>query len=135
MTLKGKPIELQKKYKVASWAPVAEGASGEPNWDVVVKYLRDKKVIRPPRLNRPQLIGVKGNPGIAQVTILRGIQIAGVTRKACSAIMPAVRFPAPRSERRKRFLRSTRNPGRAPPCSAGNYARYPSAAATNRAAR
>jgi sulfur-oxidizing protein SoxB len=44
---------------------VAEGVSGEPIWDVVVKYLRDQKVIRAPRLNRPQLIGVKGNPGIA----------------------------------------------------------------------
>jgi sulfur-oxidizing protein SoxB len=65
MTLKGKPIEAKKEYKVASWAPVAEGAAGEPVWDVVVNYLRDQKVIRPPRLNRPRLIGVKGNPGIA----------------------------------------------------------------------
>ena len=65
MTLKGKPIEADKKYKVVSWAPVAEGASGEPVWDVVTQYLRDKKVIRPPTLNRPRLIGVKGNPGIA----------------------------------------------------------------------
>ena len=64
LMLKGKPLEADKKYKVASWAPVAEGASGEPIWDVVVKYLRDKKVIRPPKLNRPRLIGVKGNPGI-----------------------------------------------------------------------
>ena len=65
MTLKGKPIEAGKTYKLASWAPVAEGASGEPVWDVVTRYLRDKKVIRPPRLNRPRLIGVEGNPGIA----------------------------------------------------------------------
>jgi sulfur-oxidizing protein SoxB len=65
MTLKGKPIDPNRKYKVASWAPVAEGASGEPVWDLVVKYLRDRKVIRPPKLNRPRLIGVKGNPGIA----------------------------------------------------------------------
>jgi sulfur-oxidizing protein SoxB len=65
MTLQGKPIDAQKKYKVASWAPVAEGASGEPVWDVVVNYLREKKVIRPPQLNRARLIGVKGNLGIA----------------------------------------------------------------------
>ncbi len=65
MTLKGKPVEAGKAYKLASWAPVAEGATGEPVWDVVIQYLRDKKVIRPPRLNRPTLIGVKGNPGIA----------------------------------------------------------------------
>jgi sulfur-oxidizing protein SoxB len=65
MALKGKPIEAKKEYKVASWAPVAEGASGEPIWDVVANYLRDKKVIRPPKLNRPRLIGVNGNPGTA----------------------------------------------------------------------
>ena len=65
MTLKGRAIEAGRKYKVASWAPVAEGAAGEPVWDIVVKYLRDKKVIRPPKLNRPTLVGVEGNPGIA----------------------------------------------------------------------
>jgi S-sulfosulfanyl-L-cysteine sulfohydrolase len=65
MTLKGRAIEAGRKYKVASWAPVAEGATGEPVWDIVVKYLRDKKVIRPPKLNRPTLVGVEGNPGIA----------------------------------------------------------------------
>jgi sulfur-oxidizing protein SoxB len=64
MTLNGKPIDAKKRYKVASWAPVAEGVSGEPVWDVVVKYLQDKKLIRAPQLNRPQLIGVNNNPGI-----------------------------------------------------------------------
>ena len=63
MMLDGKPIDARKTYRVASWAPVAEGASGEPVWEVVVRYLRDAKVLRPPRLNRPRLIGVKGNPG------------------------------------------------------------------------
>ena len=65
MTLKGKPIEPNKKYKVASWAPVAEGISGEPVWDIVIQYLRERKIVRPPKLNRPRLIGVEGNPGIA----------------------------------------------------------------------
>jgi len=65
MTLKGQSIEASRKYKVASWAPVSEGASGEPIWNVVAKYLRDKKVIRPTHLNRPKLLGVTGNPGIA----------------------------------------------------------------------
>jgi sulfur-oxidizing protein SoxB len=64
MTLNGKPIDAKKRYKVASWAPVMEGVSGEPVWDVVVKYLRDRKMIRPPQLNRPRLIGIKDNPGI-----------------------------------------------------------------------
>ena len=35
MMLKGKPVDPNKKYKVAGWAPVAEGATGEPIWDVV----------------------------------------------------------------------------------------------------
>lgn len=60
----GKPIDPGRKYKVAGWAPVAEGASGEPVWDVVARYLRAKKVIRNIELNRPRLVGVEGNPGI-----------------------------------------------------------------------
>jgi sulfur-oxidizing protein SoxB len=65
MTLNGKPIEAGKHYKVASWAPVAEGASGEPVWEVVARYLRAKGIVRAVRPNRPQLIGVRGNPGIS----------------------------------------------------------------------
>jgi sulfur-oxidizing protein SoxB len=65
MTLNGKPIEAGKHYKVASWAPVAEGASGEPIWDVVARHLRAKRIVRPVTPNRPALIGVQGNPGIS----------------------------------------------------------------------
>ena len=64
MTLNGKPIDPNKTYKVAGWAPVAEGATGEPIWDVVAGYLRDKKTVRPIKLNQPKLLGVKGNEGI-----------------------------------------------------------------------
>lgn len=53
--LNGKAIAADKTYKLASWAPVAEGASGEPVWDIVTQYLRDWKVIKPPGLNRPWL--------------------------------------------------------------------------------
>ena len=66
MRLKGKPIEAGKTYKVAGWAPVAEGAMGEPIWDVIEKYLRDQKVIKAPVLNQPKLVGVEGNPGMAR---------------------------------------------------------------------
>lgn len=45
MRLNGKPIEASKTYKVAGWAPVAEGAQGEPVWDVVARYLRAQKTI------------------------------------------------------------------------------------------
>jgi len=65
MRLAGKPIEAGKKYKVAGWAPVAQGASGEPIWDVVGRYLRDRRTIPPLELNEPRMIGVEGNRGIA----------------------------------------------------------------------
>jgi sulfur-oxidizing protein SoxB len=69
MRLKGKAIEAGKTYKVGGWAPVAEAApsarADEPIWDVVEKYLRDQKVVKPRRLNSPKLVGVAGNPGLA----------------------------------------------------------------------
>ena len=40
MTLRGKPLDPERRYKVASWAPVAEGATGEPVWNIVVQYLK-----------------------------------------------------------------------------------------------
>lgn len=64
MRLHGKPVEAGKKYKVAGWAPVAEGASGRPIWEIVTDYLRSNKVIRPTRPNVPLLRGLAGNPGI-----------------------------------------------------------------------
>ena len=65
MRLGGKPLDATRTYKVAGWAPVAEGAKGEPVWDVVARYLRDKKTITPRKLNQPKLVGMKGNAGIA----------------------------------------------------------------------
>jgi sulfur-oxidizing protein SoxB len=65
MRLGGTPLDPAKKYKVAGWAPVAEGASGEPIWDLVSRWLRDKKTVSPRKLNLPALKGVEGNPGIA----------------------------------------------------------------------
>ncbi|MDT7929791.1 thiosulfohydrolase SoxB [Tepidimonas sp.] len=65
LTLRGKPLEADKKYKVAGWASVQEGVTGTPIWDVVSAYLRDKKVIKPVKVNQPKIINVGGNPGIA----------------------------------------------------------------------
>ena len=67
MRIGERPVEPRKTYKVASWAPVAEDFrdAGEPVWDLFARYLREKKVVRPRRLNAPRLIGVKGNRGIA----------------------------------------------------------------------
>jgi sulfur-oxidizing protein SoxB len=65
MRLGGQPIEAAKTYKVAGWAPVGEGVTGEPAWDVIATYLRDRKTVAAPKLNLPQLTGVAGDPGLA----------------------------------------------------------------------
>lgn len=61
----GKPLEATKRYKVAGWAPVAEGIKGEPIWDVVARYLRAAKTVPPLEGNRPRLVGVTDNPGLS----------------------------------------------------------------------
>jgi S-sulfosulfanyl-L-cysteine sulfohydrolase len=66
MRIGNRRIEAQKTYKVAGWAPVAEGASGEPIWDLVARHLRARKSVGPLTVNLPRLAGVQGNPGISQ---------------------------------------------------------------------
>jgi len=70
MSLAGKPIEADKKYKVAGWAPVAEEArtapGNKPVWDVVEGWLKSQGGrVKPRKINTPRLVGVAGNPGIA----------------------------------------------------------------------
>ena len=65
MRLNGKPIDAKKTYKVAGWAPVAEGAKGEPIWEVVETWLKAKKTVSPRKANLPRLVGMDGNPGMA----------------------------------------------------------------------
>ena len=68
MRLGGKPIEADRRYKVAGWAPVAEEAKSAGNrmvWDVVESWFKAQGRITPRKLNTPRLIGVAGNPGIA----------------------------------------------------------------------
>jgi sulfur-oxidizing protein SoxB len=64
MRLDGEPLQADKMYKVAGWAPLAESAKGEPVWDVLAQWLRAKKTVAPPKLNTPRVIGMKGNPGV-----------------------------------------------------------------------
>ena len=64
MKLGGKALEADKRYKVVGWAPVAEGAKGEPAWDVVERYLKDRKIITPRALNVPKLVGMEKNQGL-----------------------------------------------------------------------
>jgi len=70
MRLKGKPIEANKTYKVAGWAPVAEEARSAGNkmiWDVVEQWLKSQSGgrVTARTINTPKLLGVKGNPGLA----------------------------------------------------------------------
>ena len=53
---------------MAGWAPVTEEArqaGGEPVWELMARYLRGQKVIKPRVANVPKLMGVGSNPGIA----------------------------------------------------------------------
>ncbi|OOZ36373.1 thiosulfohydrolase SoxB [Solemya velesiana gill symbiont] len=65
----GTVVEADKKYTVAGWATVGSKSPGRPIWDVVADYLRDKKTVKIEKLNTPKLVGIKGNPGIAEYTL------------------------------------------------------------------
>src|SRR5438309_3933176 len=46
LRLRDKPLDANRKYKVAGWAPVSEEAraiGGEPVWDVIATWLRGQK--------------------------------------------------------------------------------------------
>jgi len=57
LRLAGRPLEADRVYKVAGWAPVAEGVRGEPIWDVVAAYLRVRKAVVSRPLNVPVIRG------------------------------------------------------------------------------
>ena len=68
MRLGGKPIEADKTYKVAGWAPVSEEAAKAGNkqvWEVIEPWLKAKGTVSTRKPNLPRLIGVDGNPGLA----------------------------------------------------------------------
>jgi sulfur-oxidizing protein SoxB len=65
MRVGGELVQAGKRYKLAGWAPVAEGAAGEPVWELVARHLRALKTVPPLEASRPRLIGVGANPGLA----------------------------------------------------------------------
>jgi sulfur-oxidizing protein SoxB len=68
LRLAGQPLDADKLYKVAGWAPVAEAArsSGlKPVWELVEPWLMAQKTVKPRALNTPRLIGTGRNPGLA----------------------------------------------------------------------
>jgi sulfur-oxidizing protein SoxB len=68
MELDGKPIEADKRYKVAGWASVSEEAKssgGEAIFDVVARHLRGRRTIAPVKPNVPVIEGAGRDPGMA----------------------------------------------------------------------
>ena len=70
LRLAGQPLQADKTYKVAGWAPVAEearSAGHQPVWDVLESWLKVQGGgrVAPRRINTPRLIGTQGNPGLA----------------------------------------------------------------------
>ena len=68
MQLNGRQIEADRRYKVAGWAAVSEESrerGGEPIWDLMAQYLRDKKSVPALRLNAPKLRGISNDSGIS----------------------------------------------------------------------
>jgi sulfur-oxidizing protein SoxB len=65
----GDAIDPEKTYKVAGWAQVNNTPEGRLMWDVVRDYIVKNKgegdVLKLPKVNRPKIVGVKENPGIA----------------------------------------------------------------------
>jgi sulfur-oxidizing protein SoxB len=64
MTKTGLPMEANKKYKVSGWSTVNSISPGKPIWEVTEEYLKNMKHISNLKVDTPDMIGVKGNPGI-----------------------------------------------------------------------
>ena len=60
----GKEVRPDKKYKVSGWASKDLNVSGQPIWDVVAEYLRDKQTVRINEVNIPVLKNVDSNFGV-----------------------------------------------------------------------
>jgi sulfur-oxidizing protein SoxB len=57
LRMKGKPLEADKRYRVVSWAAVAQADSiGVPAWEPIQEYLGSSKTIRIESLNTPKLL-------------------------------------------------------------------------------
>ncbi|MCK5665962.1 MAG: 5'-nucleotidase C-terminal domain-containing protein, partial [Thiotrichaceae bacterium] len=65
----GDAIDPKKTYKLAGWATVNRTPEGRLMWDVVRDYIVDTKgednILKLAKMNRPKLVGVGDNPGIA----------------------------------------------------------------------
>jgi sulfur-oxidizing protein SoxB len=65
VTVRGKPLDARKRYRVAHWASVQPPLQTQrPIWDVVADYLRRYKTVRVDSPYTPALKGTDGNPGL-----------------------------------------------------------------------
>ncbi len=65
--LNGKKLEANKTYKVAGWATVGSKSPGKPVWELVETYLKNVKAIkRDYKIESPEIVGIKGNPGMVR---------------------------------------------------------------------
>ena len=60
----GEKLDANKSYKVAGWSTVGAKSEGEPIWETVETYLKNMKHISKIKIDTPDIVGVKGNPGI-----------------------------------------------------------------------
>ncbi len=64
LTKTGEKLDASKSYKVAGWSTVGAKSEGEPVWETVEAYLKNVKHIANVKIDTPDIIGIKGNPGI-----------------------------------------------------------------------
>ena len=64
LTKNGQKLDASKSYKVAGWSTVGSKSPGEPVWETVETYLQNVKHIANLKVDTPDIIGIKGNPGI-----------------------------------------------------------------------
>ena len=64
LQFKNKPLDPNRRYRVAGWASVRPQPDKSPDiWQVVGDYLRDRKHIDQVAVNMPHVKGVANNPG------------------------------------------------------------------------
>ena len=64
LTRNGQKLQASKEYQVAGWSTVGSKSSGEPVWETVETYLKSVKHVKNLKIDTPDIIGIKGNPGI-----------------------------------------------------------------------
>ncbi|UTJ06012.1 thiosulfohydrolase SoxB [Arcobacter roscoffensis] len=64
LTRNGAKLDPSKNYSVAGWSTVGAKSPGEPVWETVETYLKNVKHIQNLKVDTPDIVGIKGNPGI-----------------------------------------------------------------------